>query len=369
MPDSPVPKDAKRILLINPTKYLGNLLIAGGLMQAFARHCLDQGIELKILIDESFRELCENSFPKDTLLYFPRRKINQAGLFGKLLLYKRSVSELRTFKADLAFNIEEDSATSHLTRLSGAAFKMGCSLKKHKSGYDNIVPVEFENRPSDQLHRWYSFLDVFSEAGMSAPEHPDYIKLHLPEIDNALREKLENHAIDMNQPLVAIHAGATKEYKQWPLTHYVALCLLLLEHQMQPVLLGAGTADREINQAILEGLEHTHIDKQVINLCDLLSLVELARFLPHCQYMVGNDSGPFHLGSALGVPGSVIWGPTNRAIWGPLGQNSEIIQSGIDCDPGCNKGHCLLEHQCLKTITPQGVFERIISTIPGVNQA
>lgn len=359
MPDTPVPKDAKRILLINPTKYLGNLLIAGGLMQAFARHCTDQGIELKILIDESFRELCENSFPEDTLLYFPRRIINQAGLIGKLMLYKRSVNELRNFKADLAFNIEEDSATSHLTRLSGAAFKMGCSLKKHKNGYDHVVPVEFEDRASDQLHRWYSFLDVFTAAGLSAPKQSGYIQLQLPAPDESLLKKLESLGVNPGDSLIAIHPGATKEYKQWPLKHYVALCLLLLEHHMQPVLLGAGTADREINQAILDEIQHTHIDKQVINLSDSLSLSELARFLPMCRHMVGNDSGPFHLGSALEIPGSVIWGPTNEGIWGPLGDQSEVVRSGFKCAPECSKGHCLNAYQCLKDISPQTVFNKI----------
>ena len=359
MPDTPVPTDAKRILLVNPTKYLGNLLIAGGLMQSFARHCLEKGLECKILIDESFRELCESSFPEDTLLYFPRRKINQAGIIGKLLLYRKSVNELRSFKADLAFNIEEDSATSHLTRLSGAAFKMGCSQKKHKSGYDYVVPVEFENRPPDQLHRWFSFLDIFSEAGLSAPDQPGYLRLQLPETDAALWEKLDSHGVDTTQALVAIHAGATKEYKQWPVKHYVALCLLLLEHQMQPVLLGAGTADREINRAILEELDHTHIEKNIINLCDALLLSELARFLPHCRFMVGNDSGPFHLGSALGITGSVIWGPTNKDIWGPLGDNSNVLNNENECDPSCSKGHCLKDYQCLRTITPQRVFNSL----------
>ena len=360
MPDTPIPKDAKRILLINPTKYLGNLLIAGGLMQAFARDCQEKGIELKILIDESFRELCEASFPENALLYFPRRKINQAGFIGKLLLYRKSVSELRSFKADLAFNIEEDSAASHLTRLSGAVFKMGCSLKKHKTGYDHVVPVAFENRPKGEEHRWYSFLEVFKKAGLPDSQVPGYIRLQQPDIQEDLRNRLSGCGVDFNKPLIAIHASATKTYKQWPLTHFVALCLLILEHDMQPVLLGAGTADRLINEAVMASLEETYTEKPAVNLCDKLSLAELSNFLPTCQHFIGNDSGPFHLGSALGLAGSVIWGPTNAAIWGPLGEKSEIMKSDFRCDPACSKGHCLHEYQCLKELSPQKVFNSIL---------
>ena len=91
-------------------------------MQAYVRYCQDQGIQLKIVIDEGYRGLCENSFPADSLIFFPRRKISQSGLFKKISLYRACLKEIRTFKADIAFNIEEDSASSHLTRLSGASF-------------------------------------------------------------------------------------------------------------------------------------------------------------------------------------------------------------------------------------------------------
>ncbi len=360
MPDSPVPIDAKRILLINPTKYLGNLLIAGGLMQDYARHCQQQGIALKILIDESFQELCEGSFPTGTLLFFPRRRINQAGVIGKLLLLRKTVRELRKFHADLAFNIEEDSATSHLTRLSGAQIKMGCSLKKHKTGYDYVVPVEFENRPSGEEHRWYSFLEVFKKAGLPDTQEPGYIRLQQPGIEEDLRFRLSDYGVDFSRPLIAIHASATKTYKQWPLTHFIALCLLILEHDMQPVLLGAGTEDRLTNEAVMAALEETHTEKPAVNLCDKLSLAELPNLLLACKHFIGNDSGPFHLCSALGLAGSVIWGPTNAAIWGPLGEKSNIMKSDFHCDPACSKGHCLHEYQCLKELSPQKVFNSIL---------
>ena len=88
-------------------------------------------------------------------------------------------------------------------------------------------------------------------------------------------------------------------------------------------------------------------------------MTELAQFLQQCDFMVGNDSGPFHLGSAMGVTGFVLWGPTNKDIWGPLGKNSEIVSGTFACDPACNKGYCLYQHRCLKEILPDQVFDRV----------
>ena len=40
-----LPANPSRIILVNPTKYLGNLLIAGNLVQQFVEHCHKRNIE------------------------------------------------------------------------------------------------------------------------------------------------------------------------------------------------------------------------------------------------------------------------------------------------------------------------------------
>lgn len=354
-----LPDKLERIILVNPTKYLGNLLLAGGLIQSWVGHCLAKNIAFKIVLDESFHDLCQHSFPDNSDIYFPRQRINKAGLVQKARLYNGAIRKLRDFDADLAFNIEEDSATSHLTRLSGAAYKLGCSKSRHNKGYDHVIPVDFENRPEHQRHRWYSYYEVFAALGLPQPSEPSYIDLHLPQMDNSLTEKLQSRGVDFSKPLIALHAGATKDYKKWPLPYFAELCSLVLNAGMQPLLLGAGTSDRENNQQILSALASSKQAGKVIDVCDQLSLYELAILLSACAYMVGNDSGPFHLGSALGIPGSVIWGPTNESIWGPLGDQSEVVRSDFKCAPECSKGHCLNSYQCLKDISPQSVFNKI----------
>jgi heptosyltransferase-3 len=353
------PEKLQKVVLVNPTKYLGNLLIAGGLMQSWANYCQDQGIAFRIVMDDSFRELCENSFPPKSLIYFPRRQINQANVFTKPSLYLNCLKQIRHFKADLAFNIEEDSASSNLTRMSGATFKLGCSPARHTSGYDHVIPIVFENRPVGQEHRWNSYFDVFAALGLPQPTASSYLNLNLPSADEALQTKLLSNGIDYSRPIIALHAGATKDYKQWPLDHFTALCRLLLNAGMQPVLLGAGHSDQRINQKIIQDLDDGKSEGQVVDLCNTLSLKELAILLSSCHFMIGNDSGPFHLGSALGIKGSVIFGPTNKAIWGPLGNVSNLIQGEFKCDPACSKAYCLHDHRCLKEITPDQVFSTI----------
>ena len=359
MPGKLIPEQPQRVLLVNPTKYLGNLLITGGLMQAYADHCQQQGTQLLIIIDANFRELCEPCFPTGSLAFFPRQAIDQVGWFGKITLYWQFLKQLRAFKADLAFNIEDDAATSHLTKWSGAAFKLGCSPARHISDYDHVLPIVFEDRPTGQEHRWSSYFEVFAALGMPQPSVSAYIKLNLPAADEALQTTLTASGIDYARPVIALHAGATKDYKKWPLNYFSALCELLLNAGMQPVLLGAGHSDQIINRQIIKDLGNRISEGSVVDLCNILSLKELAVFLSSCHYMIGNDSGPFHLAAALGTKGSVIFGPTNKEIWGPLGTASTLIQAEFKCDPACSKAYCLHDHRCLKEIKPDQVFSTI----------
>ena len=331
-------------------------------MQAYARYCQDQGIQLKIVIDEGFLALCENSFPADSLIFFPRRKISQSGLFKKISLYRACLKEIRAFKPDIAFNIEEDSATNHLTRLSGAAYKLGCSATRHRSGYDAVIPVQFENREPARSHRWYSYFDVFDALGMPEPEKT-YLKMNPGTLPDTLTGQLREWGWNPQLKTIAIHAGATKDYKRWPVDSMAVLVEKIMAAGLQPVLLGAGSVDENANQEIARQLQTAGIDSLPLDLCNRLSLVALGQFMNICALMVGNDSGPFHLGSALGLPGLVLFGPTNDEIWGPLGQQSKIVRGDFSCDPACNKGHCLHQHRCMKDISPDHVMKKILLSV------
>jgi ADP-heptose:LPS heptosyltransferase len=58
-----------------------------------------------------------------------------------------------------------------------------------------------------------------------------------------------------------------------------------------------------------------------------LSVAGLAAFLFRCALYVGNDSGVTHLAGLLGVPNVALFGPTDPALWTPLGTRIVALQS------------------------------------------
>ena len=57
----------------------------------------------------------------------------------------------------------------------------------------------------------------------------------------------------------------------------------------------------------------------------LTTLDELAdELMAACAY-IGFDSGPTHLAAQLGLPTFAMFGPTDPAIWGPIGPRVTIV--------------------------------------------
>ena len=56
------------------------------------------------------------------------------------------------------------------------------------------------------------------------------------------------------------------------------------------------------------------------------NLIELYRELTQARLFIGNDSGPSHLAGIMGLPTVALFGPTDPAIWKPLGPKVQVIR-------------------------------------------
>jgi heptosyltransferase-2 len=84
------------------------------------------------------------------------------------------------------------------------------------------------------------------------------------------------------------------------------------------------------------------------------TLRELMAALKTCRLLLTNDSGPMHLGAALGVPVVALFGSTSPEMTGPLfAKNAEILQlPGVPCSP-CFLRNCPIDFRCLQGLKPE----------------
>jgi heptosyltransferase III len=118
---------------------------------------------------------------------------------------------------------------------------------------------------------------------------------------------------------VAVHPGSGGEAKKWPLGRFMEIIRRLRE-QGQEVVVILGEADRAEAAGLARELPG------IPRLQDM-SLVELAAALSECAAYLGNDSGITHLAAAVGLPVTVLFGPSDAGTWGPRGRGPIRILS------------------------------------------
>ncbi|MDY0093372.1 MAG: glycosyltransferase family 9 protein [Candidatus Vecturithrix sp.] len=115
---------------------------------------------------------------------------------------------------------------------------------------------------------------------------------------------------------VAIHPGSGSSSKNWPIEHFVELCLRLVQAFSLNISLVVGPAE----QTLLQKISCNLFSISPLKILAQLPLPELARELQSCALYIGNDSGISHLAAALNIPTIAIFRTSNPAIWRPVGK-------------------------------------------------
>jgi ADP-heptose:LPS heptosyltransferase len=116
---------------------------------------------------------------------------------------------------------------------------------------------------------------------------------------------------------LAVHPGSGSATKNWPAERFAAL--VQAHGSGRRWLLVIGPADEDA-AAPLRGLPGA------VPLGNVPVRV-LGALLARAGLYVGNDSGVSHLAAAAGAPTLALFGPTDPAVWGPVGPLVETVRS------------------------------------------
>lgn len=122
---------------------------------------------------------------------------------------------------------------------------------------------------------------------------------------------------------VVLHVGAGAEEKRWPLARWAEVAAGL--RAAGEVVLIAGEVERERLSAE-ERAAFASMGGRYLG-----SLAELAEVLKGARVVIGCDSGPAHLAAALGVATVALFGPTDPAVWAPIGPAVRVLAPARPC--------------------------------------
>jgi heptosyltransferase-2 len=164
-------------------------------------------------------------------------------------------------------------------------------------------------------------------------------------------ELLRAHGVREGEMVVAICPGSiNSRAKRWPAEAYAALADRLIEARRQVLLIGSKD-ETDVSHEVTNRMRH-----RPVVLTGKTSLDQITAVLAAVDLIVTNDTGPAHIGAALGRPTIVIFGPTNPLTTRPFSPTAEILRHPPDCAP-CMLRDCPIDHRCMTAITVDEVFE------------
>lgn len=155
----------------------------------------------------------------------------------------------------------------------------------------------------------------------------------------------ERRADAISKPFVLLNPGAGWGAKRWPVDRYAALAERLRDFG-HSVIVNAGPGEEFLAGQIAK-LSRGAASVFRSSIAELISLTRRAALV------IGGDTGPMHLASALGRPVVAIFGPTDPARNGPFGGHFRVLRH-----PQSKRDHS--RHSApeagLLTITPDAVL-------------
>jgi heptosyltransferase-3 len=124
-------------------------------------------------------------------------------------------------------------------------------------------------------------------------------------------------------PIIALHPGSGSEKKNWPLQNWISVGNRLL-----------GSADFRGSLIVVAGEADTIKTRQLksiwsdsrVRFAENMELPHLAAVLEDVIF-VGHDSGTSHLAAGAGANSILLFGPTDPAVWAPVGNNVQVIRA------------------------------------------
>ncbi|MBP1655859.1 MAG: ADP-heptose--LPS heptosyltransferase [Bacteroidetes bacterium] len=171
---------------------------------------------------------------------------------------------------------------------------------------------------------------------------------------------------------VAVHPGASGDYKIWPPERFAALLAGLQRHRIRAVLLG-GTGDGEILEAIRRAMSNP---VPVIRTGTDVAL--LGALLRRSALCITNDSGPRHLAVAVQSPSLALFRQFHGIEWKIYPESAECAtMTGTQSCSACPPSACLDRTPggeqygavCLRQLGAEEVLGRALDMIAGVRHS
>lgn len=223
---------------------------------------------------------------------------------------EKFVQEMRQEKFDIVINFQGNGISANpFIKQFTAGLTVGLTCNQAEALDRSIDYYYYQNEV-------IRFLEVAKLIGA----HTSQLEPQLDVLNEDLNEVKDFLPIRKNLRYAVLHPVAIDTRRMWPLENYARLADELVQRGFEPVFTGAA-ADRQVIDDIIYDMNY-----DATNAAGEFSLGGLAAVLSKASLMISADTGPLHLGRAVGTktvgfywaPNLINWGPLTRTLHRPL---------------------------------------------------
>lgn len=341
---------SKRVLIVRLDR-IGDVVLSTPVIKAVRDAYPDAHIAM--MVRPYAREIVDgNPYLNEVILY--DKEGPHKGLAGNY----RFIRELKDKKFDTAVILHPTRRTHMLVRLAGISERIGYD-RKGGALLTKRIP---HTKQFGMKHEIEYTLDILKYIGIEPKDKALYMPINKASEDRIDKIFNEN-GITESDILVAINPGASCASKRWGLESFAKVANELVLSLGAKIAVISGQADKESGDSLA-----SMIKGNCINLSGKTTVGDVASVLRRARLFISNDSGPVHIGCAVGTPVIALFGRSDRGLsperWGPSGKRDIAMHKGSGCEI-CYAHNCRSGFRCLDLITPSEVADAARKILTG----
>ncbi len=331
--------NASRILVIGPN-WMGDLIFMTPALRAIRRAFPES--HLVCLAPARGLDLLKGNPHLNAVIEAPESR-GVAGLFR----WRGLVRRLRAERFDTVFLFHRSFTRTFVGWAAGIPERIGYRTWKRAW----LLTRAVDPPAPDSVHKAEWFLRMLKGAGVPSDGLAYEVGI-FPEDRQAAAALLKEWGVRPEDRLVALHPGANWRLKRWPADHFARLGDALADRYRAKVIFIGDRTDLPLVDRIIRQMR-----SRPLVATGRTSFRQLGALLGRTRLLVSNDSGPLHLGVAVGTPVVALFGPTVPALTGPPQEARGMTLFGsIGCPVPCYRLDCPV-NLCMSQITVEQALE------------
>ncbi|MEE9543119.1 MAG: lipopolysaccharide heptosyltransferase II [Thermodesulfobacteriota bacterium] len=330
-------------ILVRAANWIGDVVMSLPALDAVKR--LFPDARVTILAKPGVAPIFENN-PSVADIFIYDSVGAHKGLNGRM----RLAGELRAREFDCAVLFQNAFEAALIAFLAGIPRRVGYARDLRSVFLTDPVEVTAGIKEKHQVEY---YLNIIKELGGAEVKDPTPLITLTKAEEEKAEITLTTLGIEKGRAIIGVSPGASYgPAKRWAPKNFSFVLNAVATSLNATVLIFGSDEDKEIAGEVSKGLTVEHHD-----LAGKTALREFMALARRLDLFLTNDSGPMHIGAALGTPTLAIFGSTSAELTGPLGARVSVVSEPLDCAP-CFERVCPdRDYECLTSIDPKRVLE------------